>query len=154
MDEQLKPNLTESTANFNEMCDHVVTGLWSFNPFLDTKSFLFFTKRLANVTGYNYFKSETHEEEVIDTSGETGRGTSTSSTSGNPLIIALGWSSRFYLYLTIIIHQFLLRVFLFRWYFNGQILLSRFLITYFPFLAFIKFGIRDSYVRILKGDKE
>lgn len=139
MSEQIfRPNLEKAPKFFEEMSEALVNGLWCFNPFLDSKAFLFFVKRLVAVPGYHYFDSEVKNCEK-------------NQTLRNEIINKMNWYSRFVLYMLIWVHQTALNFSLLRWHFNSQITMSKFLITYFPFLAFFKFGIRDSYVRILRG---
>lgn len=153
----LRPALENTPKQFYEMSDALISGLWSFNPFLNTDAFIYFVKRISGCTGYYYFESEAKNDEIqMITSNGNGKVEKVEKIDNEShvksLLYTLGGYSRFILGFLIIIHQFLLQIFIFRWYFNGQIILSRFLITYFPFLAFPKFGFRDSYVRILKTE--
>ncbi|XP_058061322.1 rubber oxygenase-like isoform X2 [Anopheles bellator] len=133
----LRPALLNHTAQFVEMGKALIEGLWCFNPFIEFDSFLFLTMRLINIPGYHYWPSDTvqsaHDFEQSPARYEQIKG-----------------YARFVLFCVCYIHSVLLPIAIFRWYFNSQMLLSRFLITYFPFLAFYQFGIQDSYVRILK----
>lgn len=152
-----RPSLEKAPKFFEEMADALVKGLWCFNPFLDTKAFLFFAKRLVSVPGYHYFDSEINESNSINKNNNSNEDDKFDEkfkklkSMRDDFIDSMNRYSRFILYMVIWVHQTGLNYFLIRWHYNSQITMSRFLITYFPFLAFIKFGIRDSYVRILRG---
>ncbi|XP_058826064.1 uncharacterized protein LOC131685996 isoform X2 [Topomyia yanbarensis] len=128
----LRPALVARKETFEEMGNALIDGLWCFNPFLDYDAFLFLTSRLTDVPGYHYWKEE-HPSPGCET-----------------IYTKFTRYSRFVLYFLLLVHETLLNFIAFRWYFNSQMVLSRFLITYFPFLAIFKFGVRDAYVRILK----
>uniref|UniRef100_A0A182PCJ1 ER-bound oxygenase mpaB/mpaB'/Rubber oxygenase catalytic domain-containing protein n=1 Tax=Anopheles epiroticus TaxID=199890 RepID=A0A182PCJ1_9DIPT len=134
--EILKPALLNHTAEFVKMGKALIEGLWCFNPFIEFDSFLFLTLRFNNIPGYHYWDDEVGPD------------------GANPAqprpYERFSQYSRFLLYCVCYIHSVLLQIGLFRWYFNMQMVMSRFLITYFPFLAFYHYGVRDAYVRILK----
>lgn len=133
-----KPFLTTNDSEFLALTDALIDGLWSFNPFLTSGAFLYFTKRLAECDGYEYLKSDYPCPEVAEKSDK--------------LYKTLSWYNRFVLCFLIIIHQYLYIHTIGRLYYNSQIVLSRFLIYYFPFLAYHRFGWKGSYVRIFKKD--
>lgn len=128
----LKPALIAPSENFEKMGKALIEGLWCFNPFLDYDAFLFMTARLTGLPGYHYWTEE-HPSSGCKTKYDS-----------------FSRYSRFILYYLLLVHEVWIKATLFRWYLNSQMILSRFLITYFPFLAIFKFGIGDSYVRILK----
>ncbi|XP_062556449.1 uncharacterized protein LOC134221269 isoform X2 [Armigeres subalbatus] len=128
----LRPALLSTTESFEKMGKALVEGLWCFNPFLDYDAFLFLTARLTGVPGYYYWTEELPSADCETKFQNFSR------------------YSRFILYFVLLIHEVWLKSTIFRWYLNSQMIMSRFLITYFPFLAIFKFGIGDSYVRILK----
>uniref|UniRef100_A0A182WAG4 ER-bound oxygenase mpaB/mpaB'/Rubber oxygenase catalytic domain-containing protein n=1 Tax=Anopheles minimus TaxID=112268 RepID=A0A182WAG4_9DIPT len=136
-DEILKPALLNHTTEFVKMGKALIEGLWCFNPFIEYDSFLFMTKRLNNIPGYHYW----HDEVAADAK---------ESVRNVRHYEQFGRYSRFLLCVVCYIHSVLLNIALFRWYFNMQMVMSRFLIKYFPFLAFYQFGIKDAYVSILK----
>ncbi|XP_049298996.1 rubber oxygenase-like [Anopheles funestus] len=135
--EILKPALLNHTAEFVKMGKALIEGLWCFNPFIEYDSFLFLTMRLNNIPGYHYWDDE------VTADGKESKGKVR-------YYEHFSRYARFLLYCVCYIHSVLLNIALFRWYFNSQMVVSRFLITYFPFLAFYQFGVTDSYVRILK----
>lgn len=129
----ISPALYNTNKEFYVMSDALIKGLWCFNPFLDTDAFLYFMKRLGDVPDYHYHASEVEK------------------TDSKKLSISnLSWYSRYILWLLVLAHETLLSFTLIRLYLNSQMVLSETIITYFPFLAFYKFGIKNSYVRILK----
>ncbi|XP_001853256.2 rubber oxygenase [Culex quinquefasciatus] len=131
-DHILRPALEERTEDFEEMGKALITGMWSFNPFLNYDAFLFLTARLTGVPGYHYWTEE-HPSVGCETKYQK-----------------FSRYTRFVLYFLILIHEIGLKYTIVRLYLNSQMVMSRFLITYFPFLAIPKFGFRNSYVRILK----
>ncbi|XP_050072949.1 rubber oxygenase-like [Anopheles maculipalpis] len=133
--EVLKPALLNHTAEFVKMGKALIEGLWCFNPFIEFDSFLFLTMRLNNIPGYHYWDDEVGPDAKLSEVRHYER---------------FSRYARFLLCCVCYIHSVLLYIAAFRWYFNAQMIMSRFLITYFPFLAFIQFGVTDAYVRILK----
>ncbi|XP_055599490.1 uncharacterized protein LOC129748775 isoform X2 [Uranotaenia lowii] len=129
----LRPALAERSSDFEQMGRALIDGMWCFNPFLQYEAFVFLTCRITGVPGYHYWN-----EECASAGGLEAKFASYSR------------YARSLLYLLLMTLEVWLSATLFRWYLNSQMIMSRFLITYFPFLAFYKFGIRDSYVRILK----
>lgn len=136
----LRPALNNVGHQFYEMSDALIRGLWCFNPLLETDAFIFLVKNMSDCEGYEYFEKETKNKKYLKGSEK------------NSIISSFGWHTRFTIWFASVIQQYVVKIAIFRWYFNGQMHLSRFLIYYFPFLAFIKFGIHDSYVRIFKDD--
>lgn len=128
----LKPALIARSGDFEKMGKALIDGLWCFNPFLDYDAFLFLTARLTGIPGYHYWAEE-HPSPGCETKYDN-----------------FSRYSRFILYYLLLVHEVWIKSTLFRWYLNSQMIISRFLITYFPFLAIFKFGVGDSYVRILK----
>lgn len=123
--------LLKPCKNFTKMSFAVVDGLWCFNPFLDYDAVMYFTSMLAHVPGYTYslfsfdFFSVPKNLAKISLLGRIG------------------------LWLMVFTHTIQLQWWIPRVYHNNQILVSEFLIRYFPFLAFYKFGsIKKSYIRI------
>ncbi|XP_063704779.1 uncharacterized protein LOC134834143 isoform X2 [Culicoides brevitarsis] len=120
-----RPYIQKCTQDFITMTKDLIEGFWCFNPMLDYDSFMYFVKYLTGIEEYSYWSS-----------------------TGSRNIKSLNWYSRLILYLLVTVHCVLLDFWIFRMYYNFQILYSEFLIKYFPFLAFYKFGIKESYVRI------
>uniref|UniRef100_A0AAG5D4S5 ER-bound oxygenase mpaB/mpaB'/Rubber oxygenase catalytic domain-containing protein n=1 Tax=Anopheles atroparvus TaxID=41427 RepID=A0AAG5D4S5_ANOAO len=136
--EILQPALENRTAEFVKMGQALTDGLWCFNPFIHFDSFLFLTMRLNSIPGYHYWDEE----------APTG-GRALEAPTKRPYEQFERYP-RFVLYCISYILSVLMHIAVFRWYFNAQMVMSRFLITHFPFLAFYMFGISDAYVRILK----
>lgn len=135
-----KPSLENTCSNFDIMANALIDGLWSFNPLLNPPSIIYYTKYLTNCSGYVYYESNLL---ALEADLEQSR----------RIIDTLDWYSRLMLFLQITAHGYLLNFSFFRWYFNLQVWISKWLITYFPFLAFYKFGVKKSYVRILNSER-
>lgn len=129
----LKPSLQFPPEKFEEMTKNIVEGMWCFNPLDDYIPVIFFTKRICGVPGYEYLDNEIAEA-AQDQELEYKK---------------LSWYSRWGVYSSVIIHEHLLQIAPIRWFFNIDTLFHEFLIRYFPFLAFFKFGFKNAYVKIL-----
>lgn len=132
-----RPYLDETDNDFMIMSRALIEGLQCFSPMLDTDAAVYFTKWMAGCKNYIYFESDPRiaEIDLIDC---------------QKLLQSYGWYTRWIIYLQITAHTFLLNFATCRWYLNYQVWLSKYIIYWFPFLAFYKFGIKESYVRILK----
>lgn len=89
-------------------------------------------KRLSGVPNYYYLEAEipeNYDRRNLEIYNQT-------------------YSDRIFIWLSVMSRQFLLKVCIIRWFFNVVTWICEFLIRYFPFLAFFKFGIRNSYVNI------
>lgn len=139
-DEIYRPSLENTTQQFFEMANAMIHGLWCYNPFLDTDAFLYFTRWLCDCKDHIYFGSDPR---ILQTDPHASK----------KIIASMGYYSRWILFLQITMHSFLINFAAMRWYLNFQLWLSKYIIYYFPFLGFFKFGIRQSYVRILRGEK-
>lgn len=136
-----RPLLENTTEEFMSMANALLEGLWCYNPFLDTKAFIYYTRWITNCKNHLYYESDTC---ALDCNVDESR----------KFLQSFGWYSRWILFLQITAHTYLLNFAAIRWYLNFQLWLTKYIIHYFPFLAFLKFGIRASYVRILKGEKK
>lgn len=141
--------------NFQEMTDAMLSGLWSFVPLITTPSFLFLTKMLSGVPGYVYSEEDRTEQLIylkahgsyIDKAGQLEK--ELRDQTKPEKFSSLHWWDRFVInFVCYVCHLCYVSV-LWRWFFKWHIHMARFLITYLPFLAFHRFGFRDSYVRIL-----
>lgn len=90
-------------------------------------------KRMIRVPNFYY-----HDEEIPEGFNKT-----------DLEVYKLSYYERFEAWAVCFIHEYLLQFSLFRWFFNVDTLFHEFLITYFPFLAFYKFGLKNAYVKIL-----
>uniref|UniRef100_A0A336KRV0 CSON014639 protein n=1 Tax=Culicoides sonorensis TaxID=179676 RepID=A0A336KRV0_CULSO len=120
-----RPYIQQTKEDFIKMTKDLIEGFWCFNPNLEYDSFMYWVKYLTGLEEYSYWEP-----------------------SGQKNIQSMGWYSRAILYLLVVVHCVLINYWIFRVYYNFQILYSEFLIKYFPFLAFYKFGVRPSYVKI------
>lgn len=132
------PALTQTSEEFVSMTKALLEGLWPVNTSLTVDSFIFFTKRLACVEGYEYydFDHPNYSRSVPD-SAQRGQE-----------YYKLGWWDRFVvsygLFLVTYLHQYSIV----RWYLNVRVWLNLKLMYYLPYLAIWKFGIKSAYVRI------
>lgn len=140
LDDFYRPFLSETGNDFMIMAKALIEGLWCYNPTLDPDASIYFTKWIAGCKNFIYFESDPRVAEI-------------DLNDCRNIIQSYGWYTRWILYLQVMTHTFLLNFAMCRWYFNCHVWLSNFIIYWFPFLAFYKFGIKESYVRILKGMK-
>lgn len=147
-------------ASFDEMADAMLSGLWSYVPFITTPSFLFLAKMMSGVPGYVYSDDDRTEQLIylkshgtyIDKAGQLEKELREQPKSA--AYADLHWWDRFVINFVVYVCHLCYVSVLWRMFFKWQIHTARFLITYFPFLAFHRFGIRDSYVRILRGSQQ
>ncbi|XP_055319056.1 uncharacterized protein LOC129576927 isoform X2 [Sitodiplosis mosellana] len=141
LDEIYRPLLEETGNDFIVMAKALIEGLWCFNPLLDCYAIVYFTKWMSDCKNYVYHESDPRAADF-------------DLNDSRRIIQSLNWYSRLILYIEVTAHTYLVNFFVFRWYFNNQVWISQYIIYWFPFLAFYKFGIKKSYIRILKGMKE
>lgn len=116
----------------------IANGLWCFNPRDAYTVIIFMIKRMIGVPNFEY-----HDWEIKETTDKT-----------KLEVYKLSYYERFETWAICFTHEYLLQFFIVRWLFNLDTLFHEFLITYFPFLAFYKFGLKNAYIRILgKDDK-
>lgn len=149
-------------TNFHEMVDALLSGLWSYVPLITTPAFLFLAKMISGVPG-NVYSDEDRTDQLIylksygnyiDKAGQLEKELREQPTS--PTYADLHWWDRFVVNVVCYVCHLCYVSVLWRIFFKWHIASARFFIYYFPFLAFHRFGIRDSYVRILttKAEKE
>lgn len=129
------PLLSSTSSDFYAMSDALLKGLWCFNPFLSTDASLYFVKMISGCPDYIYLGSNPVLLE--------------SKTKSVDKLQPMGWYARVLLFITYLIHVYLLNFSWVRWYMNSQIYISLFIIRWFPFLAIYQFGVQKAYVRIL-----
>lgn len=129
----LGPAVNNPPRQFPEMSRYVVDGLWCFNPNAEYDSLMFLIKRLLDIPRYHFFAHEARLVEPSDSKFESQT-----------------WKAKWMIYVHIIIFEYLFKIAIVRWYINFQTVFSEYLLRYFPFLAFYSFGVKKSYVRILK----
>lgn len=135
-----RPFLEETGNDFQIMARALLEGVWCYNPMLDPDASIYFVKWIAGCKNFIYFESDPR---IVDIDTNDSRS----------IIQSYGWYTRLVIYLQIATHTFFLNFAFCRWYLNSQLWVSNYIIYWFPFLAFYKFGIKDSYIRILKGTK-
>lgn len=139
-EEIYRPYLENTNNDFFVMSKALIEGLWCYNPMLDTDASIYFTKWLTNCKNYIYFESDPR---VADCDLDDCRA----------ILNSYNWYTKWILYLQMSSHTYMANFSLCRWYFNTQVWMAKYIIYWFPFLAFYKFGFQKSYVRILKGVK-
>ena len=130
--EFLLPNLQNPPEDFTAMTKYIAKGLWCFDPMDSYNEIIFMAKRLIGVPNYYYLDSEipdNFDRKTLEIYNQT-------------------YCDRIFIWLSVMTRQFLLKCFILRWMLNIITLVSEFFIRYFPFFAFIKFGIRNAYVNI------
>lgn len=115
------------------MTRYITNGMWCFNPRDAYTVVMFMIKRMIGVPNYAY-----HEEEVPQDFDKS-----------QLEVYKLSYYERFEAWFVCFIHEYLLQFWPLRWFFNMDTKFHELLITYFPFLAFYKFGLKNAYVRIL-----
>lgn len=128
----LLPHLINPPKDFEETSKYAVSGLQCFNPPDFYYPTLFLIKRLIGVNGYEYFSSE-----IKDDCDRT-----------KLKVYEMNFFNRYMTWNSIIIRQFLIKFFIFRWIFNSFVIMSEFFLKYFPLIAIIRFGPRKAYVKI------
>uniref|UniRef100_A0A1Q3FB47 Putative conserved plasma membrane protein n=1 Tax=Culex tarsalis TaxID=7177 RepID=A0A1Q3FB47_CULTA len=133
LEQILRPALQTVSTEFVQMTNAMIDGLWCVNTFLDYNAFIFLTRRLAGVPGHYYWKDEPRND------GST-----------RPDYEKMGWHSRYILCMVLYINEVLLYVPIIRWYFNILFTVNAYFIDrYFPYLAMIKFGIKNAFVKVV-----
>ncbi|XP_054747617.1 uncharacterized protein LOC129253327 [Anastrepha obliqua] len=134
-----EPALENTSADFEQMAKALVDGLWPINTALTVGSVLFFTKRLTYVKGYEYYEFDHRPGVIIDPKQKL-------------YYYDLGWYDRFLVSYGLFLVTYLHKFSIVRWYLNFRVRLNNFISYYLPYIAFWKFGIKYSYVRIFTKD--
>lgn len=130
-DQIIRPALLCPSDDFVHMTNAMIDGLWCLSTMLEYHAFMFLTRRLSNVPGHYYWDTEPRD-------------------GVKPVFEEFGWYSRVMLYVLMVVHEVLLNITVLRWYFNWQFKFNTEVVNkYFPWLAMIKFGLRDAYVKIV-----
>lgn len=114
------------------MTKYLVHGMQSWNPPDCYEPTMFFIKRAIGVLGYEYLENEIPQD----------------CDRKKLVVYQLSYFNRFILWTSIMIRQFLMKFFVFRWMFNAGIHLAEFSWRYFPLIAIIRFGPRNAYVKL------
>lgn len=138
------------------MLKALLDGVWFYSPMLSEGSYYYFTLWLVGLEDYPFdFKMENFRIKYFDVSN--GNFTNNNCTekelvNGLEMSKELGWSNKIKLKMLMALHKNWLLTNFGRLYFNGQTYLSVFLLKTFPFLSFMYFGIKDSWVNMFKED--
>ncbi|KAM7361383.1 uncharacterized protein ACRADG_011587 [Cochliomyia hominivorax] len=135
-----EPALENTTKDFDQMCKALLDGLWPINTSLTVGSFLYMTKRLAYVKGYEYYDFDCRPGTTIDP-------------KQHRYYKDLSWWDRIVVFYALLLVTYLHKYDIVRWYLNFRVWLSEQLMYYLPYIAIFKFGIKWAYVRIFTGDK-
>lgn len=130
-----EPALENTTKEFEQMCAALLDGLWHINTTLTVGSFLYLTKRLCYVKGYEFYdfdyrpgtKPEPQEHRRYKD---------------------LNWWDRIVVFYALFLVTYLHQYNLVRWYLNFRVWITERLIDYFPYMAIIKLGSKWAYVRV------
>lgn len=142
LDRIYRPALENADDNFEVMTKALINGMWYFNCLLKYEPVMYFTKRLAGCSGYEYFESDF-------------KTTPTCEQLDNMKYKSLGWYDRYKVYTLVYAHQFLYPNYLvLQYYFNFQSYMSQVISYYFPILAIISHGVKKAYVRIFRGNSK
>lgn len=133
--EVYRPFLSSTTPDFHTMGDALLTGMWCFNPVLNTDAFLYYVKMACGCPNYLYLENNL---DMFDSDAK----------QVNKLR-EMNWYARLILFLQYSIHVYLLNFSWIRWYMNMQIHISMAIIRWFPFLAIYYYGYKKAYLRIL-----
>lgn len=131
LDEVFLPSFVTNSKTFEEMSRVVLESLWPVMPPIDPNAFMKFTFILAS-------KAATNNNHSLKTDSSN-----------------MSWYSRFILNVQLITHKYLLATTywwsrFFRAYFNSQMRLAIYLTENLPFLAFLSYGVKKSYINIYK----
>ncbi|XP_073830964.1 uncharacterized protein [Musca autumnalis] len=137
-----QPALENPSEDFLQMSKALLDGLWHINTTLTVGSFLFFTKRLCYVKGYEYFEFDYPPYRKPDPQQRL-------------YYKDLSWLDRFIVFYAMIIVTYLHKYDIVRCYLNFRAWLNEQLIEYLPYVAILKFGTAWAYVSIFsRGGKE
>ncbi|OWR55022.1 hypothetical protein KGM_207067 [Danaus plexippus plexippus] len=178
LDRVYTPCLENVPEYFEHVSRAMLEGLWCVNPTVHIDGMLYFTKYLCSVPGYVYTEQDRIELQQKCMKQLNGRsdeiGIETSSLMAKPLIdlpprkhliyirdydsletvppykrlpLAGKYKTALYYILSAFYTSYIGRIYL-----NLNFRFSLFLMKYFPYMAFFRFGIIKSYVNIFKED--
>lgn len=136
--EFLLPALQFPPKDFEPMTRYIANGLWCFNPRDAYNVVVFMIKRMVKVPNFYYCDYELpadYDKSQLE-------------------IYKMSYYDRFQAWCVWFMHEYLLQFYFFRWFFNWDTKFHEWLITYFPFLAFYKFGFKSAYVSILGKEED
>ncbi|KAJ8713029.1 hypothetical protein PYW08_008333 [Mythimna loreyi] len=174
------PCLENVPEHFEHMARVMLDGMWSVNPTVETDGFLYWCRHLADVPGYIYTENDrlklqsTLRQKLKGKSLDTGVDTRElmcrpsidglpnlpprllyykdyETVDSAPYYKKLKFFARYKIFLYNL-YMTLYSSYLGRLYFNLNFQFSLYLMRYFPYLAFIRFGIKKSLVNIFEED--
>ncbi|CAH0402805.1 unnamed protein product [Chilo suppressalis] len=174
------PCLENVPEYFEHAARVMLDGMWSVNPTVDVDAMLYFTRYLADVPGYVYTETDriTFQRKLAKQIDGKPLNTGVDSSllmckpaledlpsllprlhylqDYNSLETTPAYNRLFYKSKLKLAFAFVLSVlyttYLGRIYFNLNYLYSLLLMKYFPYLAFIRFGVKESFVNIFIED--
>ncbi|CAH2093726.1 unnamed protein product [Euphydryas editha] len=179
LDRVYTPYLENVPEYFEHMTRVMLDGMWSVNPTVHIDGLIYWTKYLCNVPGFIYKESERRDlqkriKEKLNGKSED-IGVDAMSLMAPPLVELparqphllylhdydsiytvptykkLSLSAKYKLALNVIIKT-LYTSYLWRLYFNMMYRFSLFLMKYFPYVAFFRFGVMAAYTNIFNED--
>lgn len=146
--------LSNPPEYFHFMVKALLEGMWFYSPVLSEGSYMYFTYWLIGIDDYPFdFNMESFKIKYSDESNTNcTNNNSVKKEIGQEMSKELGWYNKMKLKLLMAMHKNWIRSNFGRLYLNGQTYLTVFLLKKFPFLSFIYFGIKDSWVNMFKED--
>lgn len=174
------PCLENVPEHFEHMARVMLDGMWSVNPTVETDGFLYWCRALADVPGYIYSENDRLQlqsklkKQLKGKSLETGVDSTElmckpgveglpktaprllyyndyETVESAPFYKTLNFKAKYKIFLYNL-YMTLYSSYLGRLYFNLNFKFSVYLMRYFPYLAFIRFGIKESLVNIFEED--
>ncbi|XP_065371716.1 uncharacterized protein LOC135963688 [Calliphora vicina] len=135
-----EPALENTSKDFEKMCKALLDGLWPVNISLTAGSFLYMTKRLAYVKGYEYYDFDYRPGTKPDPNQYR-------------YYKDLSWWDRVVVFWGLLVLTYLHKYNIVRWFLNFGIWVNEKSLYYLPYIAVFKFGIKWAYVRVFKGSE-
>ncbi|XP_037951493.1 uncharacterized protein LOC119682198 [Teleopsis dalmanni] len=129
------PALENTNEEFVQMTKALLEGLWPVNTTLTVGSFLFFTKRLAYVKGYEYYEFDQEPGTKRDPDQKK-------------YFYDLNWWDRIIVSYGLHVVTYFHKYNIVRCYLNFRVWLSQLIVYYLPYVAIWKYGFKSAYVRI------
>ncbi|KAL9890367.1 uncharacterized protein ACN427_009384 isoform 1-T1 [Glossina fuscipes fuscipes] len=129
------PALENASKDFEDATKALLHGLWPVNTSLTVGSYLFMTKRLACVKGYEYYEFDHRPGAQRDPNQHL-------------YYKDLNWWDRFIVFYGLFLVTYLHKYNAVRWYLNFRVWLNEQISYYVPYVAMFMFGFKLAFVRI------
>uniref|UniRef100_A0A1A9WPE7 Uncharacterized protein n=1 Tax=Glossina brevipalpis TaxID=37001 RepID=A0A1A9WPE7_9MUSC len=126
------PALENTSKDFEEATKALLNGLWPVNTTLTVGSFLFMTKRLAWIKGYEYYNFDYRPGTQSDPNQYR-------------YYKDLNWWDRFIIFYGLFLVTYLHKYNVIRWYLNFRVWLNEQITYYVPYIGMIMFGFKWAY---------